>query len=605
MRLRNWIAVGVSVILLLAVGSIGIVVNRSALRAADTVHRADSQALAVNNTTLAGQLQLLSAAELNAFPANHILNLGSGDLADRQALTAFAAKTTYFQYGMVITDLTGAPLNSTRASGLPSATDAGYAPLRASLLAGQPGFSSIMTVDGVALEAVAVPIMVGGAPAAVLIGFNDVAKTQLQAYVVKLSDQVHRTMIVDSTGRVAATSADGTIGTLLEPQLIASARGAVGAKFVDYRSGGTKMIAIVIGGMPGGWAYVRTQSTASFEGAVHSRNQTINLLLIAMLLIGAVGVTILGYRTQTVRRRADERFQALFQHAPDLVAVLDAEGRIAYSSPSAGAVLNVEPGSLSGTRILDIVHPDDRERVGGQLAKLMTERDGVVRVQTRVAAPGGPYQWFEVTASNQMHNPSLNGIVVNARDVSENHAFQERLTHEAEHDPLTGLPNRRRMQDALGSSLRTEPVAVLFVDLDGFKPVNDAYGHETGDELLRQVAERLSACVRENDVLARVGGDEFVMLMPGVINPADAEAMSARFRAAINAPFVVGGVEVEIGASVGVHLATSTDDPDQALRAADHAMYRVKRAGGSRRAVRTDDRRDGRHRREAKEPPQG
>jgi diguanylate cyclase (GGDEF)-like protein len=237
-------------------------------------------------------------------------------------------------------------------------------------------------------------------------------------------------------------------------------------------------------------------------------------------------------------------------------------------------------------------------RVRSQLAELVTERDGVLRMQTRVAAPGGPYQWFEVTASNQMHNPSLNGIVVNARDVSENHAFQERLTHEAEHDSLTGLPNRRRMQDVLGSSLRNQPVAVLFVDLDGFKPVNDAHGHETGDELLRQVAERLGACVREQDVLARVGGDEFVMLMPGVIDPADAEAMSARFRAAVDAPFLVGGVEVQIGASVGVHLATPTDDPDQALRAADHAMYTVKRAGGSRRAVRTDDRRDGRHRRE-------
>jgi diguanylate cyclase (GGDEF)-like protein/PAS domain S-box-containing protein len=420
----------------------------------------------------------------------------------------------------------------------------------------------------------------------------------LQAYTVKLSDQNHRTIIADTTGRIAATSDVSSMGTMIEPALVGELRGT-GARFVQFRTGGTKMIALVINGMPGGWVYVRTQTLASYEGAVHSRNQTINLLLIAMLLIGVVGITILGYRTQTQRRRADERFQALFQHAPDLVAVLDAEGRIAYSSPSAGAVLNVEPGSLSGTSIFAIIHPEDRERVRGQLADLMNERDGVLRMQCRVAAPGGPYQWFEVTASNQMHHPSLNGIVVNARDISENLAFQERLTHEAEHDALTGLPNRRRMQDALGSSLRNEPVAVLFVDLDGFKPVNDAYGHEAGDELLRQVAERLSACVRDNDVLARVGGDEFVMLMPGVINPADAEAMSARFRTAVNTPFVVGGIEVEIGASVGVHLATSTDDPDQALRAADHAMYTVKRAGGSRRAVRTHDRRDGRHRREA------
>jgi diguanylate cyclase (GGDEF)-like protein/PAS domain S-box-containing protein len=597
MRLRTWIAVVVSVILLMAVGSIGIVVNRSALRAADTVHRADTRALGINNGTLAGQLQMLSAAELNELPTNHILHLGRGDPSDTRTLIAFAAKTSFFQYGVTITDLTGVPLSSSRAAGLPAMTDPGYAPLRASLRAGRPGFSSIMIVDGVALQAVAVPIMVSGTPAALAVGFNEVAKTQLQAYTLKLSDRHHTTIIVDSTGRIGATSDVSALGAMIDPALVPRLNGT-GTRFVEFRHGGTKMIAIVIDGLPGGWVYVRTQTLASFEGAVHSRNQTINLLLIAMLLIGVVGITILGYRTQTQRRRADERFRALFQHAPDLVAVLDAEGRIAYSSPSAAAVLNVEPGSLAGTSIVDIVHPADRVRVRGQLAELVTERDGVLRMQTRVAAPGGPYQWFEVTASNQMHNPSLNGIVVNARDVSENHAFQERLTHEAEHDSLTGLPNRRRMQDVLGSSLRNEPVAVLFVDLDGFKPVNDAHGHATGDELLRQVAERLGACVREQDVLARVGGDEFVMLMPGVVNPADAEAMSARFRAAVDAPFLVGGVEVRIGASVGVHLATLTDDPDQALRAADHAMYTVKRAGGSRRAVRTDDRRDGRHRRE-------
>jgi diguanylate cyclase (GGDEF)-like protein len=156
------------------------------------------------------------------------------------------------------------------------------------------------------------------------------------------------------------------------------------------------------------------------------------------------------------------------------------------------------------------------------------------------------------------------------------------------------------MQDALGSSLREQPVAVLFVDLDGFKPVNDAHGHEAGDELLRQVAARVSACVRENDVLARVGGDEFVVLMPGVTARADADAMSQRVRAAVEQPFHVFGAELTIGVSVGVHLATPSDDPDQALRAADHAMYAVKHLGGGRRAHAVPDQRElvraGRHR---------
>jgi diguanylate cyclase (GGDEF)-like protein/PAS domain S-box-containing protein len=602
MRVRSWLAVVISVILLMAVGTIGILVNRSALRAADTVHRTDTRALGVNNGTLAGQLQLISAAELNAFVTDHRLRLGADNPADRRLLDGFVAKTSYFQYGVAITDLNGTVLTTTRISGLPLSTDPGFGPLRKLLESGRPGISSIMMAGSVALEAVAVPILVNGLPVAVMIGFNEVAKSQLQAYVLKLRTQTHLTEIIDNTGRVAAASTPQQIGATVDPAIIRAAAGN-GATFVNFRSGGTAKIAIVVGGLPGGWAYVRTQTMASFDGAVHSRNQTINLTLLAMLLIGVVGITILGYRTQVQRRRADQRFQALFQHAPDLVSVLDATGRIEFSSPSAAVALGADPGVFNGSSIFELVHPDDRESMRESFTSLTAERDAVLRLQCRVLTIDGGFRWFEFTASNQLTNPSLNGIVINARDITENRAFQERLAHEAQHDPLTGLPNRRRMQDALGSSLCADAVAVLFVDLDGFKPVNDAYGHEAGDELLRQVAGRLSACVRTGDVVARVGGDEFVVLMPGVRDRGEAEAMGRRVRAEAARPFLVAGHEVSIGASVGVHLATSADDPDQALRAADHAMYTVKRSGGSRRhpaaTTHPAGRRPGRHRADA------
>ncbi|MET0425230.1 MAG: GGDEF domain-containing protein, partial [Actinoplanes sp.] len=224
---------------------------------------------------------------------------------------------------------------------------------------------------------------------------------------------------------------------------------------------------------------------------------------------------------------------------------------------------------------------------------LLGHREAVLRLQCRVRSANGEYRWFEFTASNQMHNPALLGVVINARDISETRAFQERLAHEAQHDALTGLPNRRRMQDALGTSLRQDAVAVLFVDLDGFKPVNDAHGHEAGDELLRQVAARLSSCVRGDDVLARVGGDEFVILMPGVLSEAAADAMAARIRHAVEQPFQIDDFEVRIGASVGIHLADPAGDPDEALRCADHAMYTIKKSGRTTSAA---PQRVGRHR---------
>ncbi|GID26038.1 sensor domain-containing diguanylate cyclase [Paractinoplanes brasiliensis] len=594
MRLRNWIAVVVGVVLLAAAGAIGFAVNRSALRAADDVHKADSRALAVNNATLVGQMQLLYAGDLGEFLAENSLHLGTGSAADRAALTAFAAKSPTFSYGALLIGLDGGVLTSSRTAGLPATGDPGWRPLLAALKSGQKaGFSSVMAVNGTYLQAVGVPVLVSGSPAAILIGLNNVPTTSLQQYTATLSSGAHLTAIADGAGTIGATSRKELLGSRIDPALQRAITGS-DREFIEYTTAaGTRMIAVVVRGLPGGWSYARIQTKKSFDGAVHAKSQTLNLTLGAMLLIGVLSISVLGYRTQIQRRRADERFQALFQHAPDLVSVLDATGRIEYSSPSAAAVLGFDEGRLVGSSVFDIVHPDHREYMLEQFSVLIARRDAVLRLQCLVRSGDGDYRWFEFTASNQMHNPSLHGVVINARDISENRAFQERLAHEAQHDALTGLPNRRRMQDALGHSLREEPVAVLFVDLDGFKPVNDAHGHEAGDELLRQVAERLSACVRERDVVARVGGDEFVILMPGVSEPADTVAMSARIRHALDVPFVIDGHEVQVGASVGEHLAPGASDPDEALRAADHAMYTVKRSRQS-----YPQQRPGRHRAE-------
>jgi diguanylate cyclase (GGDEF)-like protein/PAS domain S-box-containing protein len=573
MRLRGWLVVGISVTLLLAIGAVGISVNRSALRAAETVHRADSLALATNTGGLAAQVLLVSAKELNDFATSHPLSMTAGDTGDTGALQEYARKSTYFSYGLVLTDLTGNGLNASGpASMFPDTLSAGFKPLISALALGRPGFSSIMTVRETLVQAVAVPIVVGSQPAAILYGFIPLVKSQMQEYFVQLKDDSHVSMLVDAAGVIGASSEPALLGNHVAPAIAAKVT-STESVFVTYSEHGRAMIATVHGGLPGGWAYVRTQSTATFDGPVRNRSLTINLALLTMLLVGVAGLAVLGYRSQLVRRRAEERFSALVEHAPDVVTVLDEEGRVVYASPSGQRILGA---STVGMPVFDVIHPEERAHVRDRFAALVHDKGGLERMQVRVRQAGGDHRWFDFTASNQLHNPALDGIVINARDITDSREMQDRLAHDAHHDPLTGLPNRRRLQQRLADSLRSAPVAVLFVDLDGFKPVNDELGHEAGDELLRQVGARLSACLRPCDVLARVGGDEFVLLLPGVGTAEETHALTARLRARAAEPFEIHGHEVRIGASIGVHLAGPGEHPDAVLRTADQAMYAVK-----------------------------
>jgi diguanylate cyclase (GGDEF)-like protein len=207
------------------------------------------------------------------------------------------------------------------------------------------------------------------------------------------------------------------------------------------------------------------------------------------------------------------------------------------------------------------------------------------RGEFRLRDHDGAWRYVEAVYRNLSDTPDIGGIVLNARDISERKALEGELAHRAFHDPLTELPNRallvERLQQALARGVRNgRTAAVLFVDLDDFKVINDSLGHRLGDQLLVGVAQRLRACVRPGDTAARLGGDEFVVLLEDMGSEDEAACVAERFLDGLQAPFVLEGHDVYVGASVGIATSRHAGTlPDDLLREADVAMYAAKAKG--------------------------
>lgn len=299
--------------------------------------------------------------------------------------------------------------------------------------------------------------------------------------------------------------------------------------------------------------------------------------------------------TERQRARADledseERSRSLTQNASDLTLVLDADGRIRYASPSSERVLGRRPDLLVGEDLFDYVHLEDLGVVGpaftGNLGKPGATGD---RVEYRMSHTDGTYRSLEGVATNLMDTPSVGGIVVNARDVTERKALEDLISRQAFHDHMTGLPNRAlfldRVEIALARLTRQKnPFAVLLMDLDNFRVVNDSMGSETGDAVLFAFAERIKEHLRPQDTLARFGEDEFAVLLEGLDDLGGAVRVAERIsRALIETPFVVGGRDLFLGASIGIALgARSLEEPREVLRRSDLALRGAKKRGKGR-----------------------
>jgi len=290
-------------------------------------------------------------------------------------------------------------------------------------------------------------------------------------------------------------------------------------------------------------------------------------------------------------RGSEERFRALVRNTSDVVAIVDQRGSLKYVSPASSAVWGHAPEALRGEEITSIVHPNDVAKLRALLDRTSAEPNATQSGEVRFLHPNGVRRLCEVVLSNQLCEPGIMGVVLTCRDITERKAVEEQLAHQAFHDALTGLPNRTLFMERVGRALaRThrsmKPVAVLFLDLDAFKLVNDSLGHDAGDELLQVVAERLKECVRSSDTVARIGGDEFVILLEDLEGHRHTVEVAERIAKRLDDPVLLKGRTVFVTASIGI--ATNGPDgcqPEDLLRDAGTAMYWAKGSGKAKHVV--------------------
>jgi diguanylate cyclase (GGDEF)-like protein/PAS domain S-box-containing protein len=294
-------------------------------------------------------------------------------------------------------------------------------------------------------------------------------------------------------------------------------------------------------------------------------------------------------RRRTVELRQTERYyRALVQHSSDLVMVLDADLRVRYVSDSCTSVFGFRQEELAGHG-LEVFGEDARQTLSEALERIGAVDADAEPVAWKLTDPSGRTRCAESTITNLLADSDVAGFVLNTRDETDRVSLEEQMQDQAFHDPLTGLPNRAlfgdRASQALARSHRSaSSVAIMVIDLDSFKLINDGFGHHAGDLLLCGVAERLSSIVRPQDTVARLGGDEFVVLMdPAPEVPAEALALAERVLAALRAEFLIEGLAHRLTASVGVAVgATPRTNFDQLLCDADVALYCAKREGRDR-----------------------
>ncbi|MBV8985048.1 MAG: EAL domain-containing protein [Acidimicrobiia bacterium] len=397
--------------------------------------------------------------------------------------------------------------------------------------------------------------------------------------------QLHARVAIDIAATTAVVYATGWGPTL-----------AIGYVFVvanEFRDHGSRVWQPALVYTALGIGLGEAAIASGFAPSIVHEPEVHGLAVLAILgtafIMRALGwTTAMKEEAEATVRSSERRFRSLVKNASDTVCVVDAEARVVTLTPAIELITGYPPEKYLGQIGWDFIHPEDIGTGAQIYAEAMEKPGRAVRAELRVEHRDGTWRWAEISAMSLFDDPAVNGLVANFHDITERKQFEEKLAFDAYHDHLTGLSNRTAFHEALTRALarsrrHSRLNAVLFLDLDRFKLINDSLGHEVGDHLLVEVGARLRTCLRPEDVVSRFGGDEFAVLLEDIAGLDDAIQVADRIIELLHQPLPIASREIFLTTSIGIAIVgDGVSDPGEALREADQAMYRAKAAGGSR-----------------------
>ena len=313
--------------------------------------------------------------------------------------------------------------------------------------------------------------------------------------------------------------------------------------------------------------------------------------LVALALLRSTRLVKARNRQEAKLEHSRRFYAALAENSSDAVIVLDQDGRIMNEAPNLSSMFGRPGLSTVGLDAVGLLRQPDREGARDVLGRWWSTTGVVDDAEVAATLADGSERWFGVRAANLSADPDVAGLVINLRDITDRKRAEQALSHSGFHDSLTGLANRALFHDRLDHALdRTARsglgVAVVYLDLDGFKMINDSRGHEAGDQVLREVAARIAAAVRTLDTVSRLGGDEFAVLIEESGRVLDeAETVAERVLQSLTAPFLVDGHQIVLSSSIGIAIGDVSCTASSMMRDADVAMYKAKTTGKARWAL--------------------